>query len=190
MARASSSRAQPYRAGSSRRPGKAPPFATAELLPGLTDVLTNPGGVRFFSPYVLPDGSALYVAKQTTDAPGRRFIHRAGRGTGAYDDVQAVTGLGADANDDDNPVITADELTLYWASVRGAVATSDIYEATRTDAKSPFSGVRRVGSLSAPARDERPTFVSADGCRLYYSSSTRPIKAGSVSDIFVATKPK
>ena len=169
--------------------GKKPPFATAELLPGLTDMSGDAGTARFLSPYVLPDGSAIYVAKQTSEA-GQGGIHRAARGSGAYDDVQAVTGLGANPDQDDNPVVTADELTLYWASVRGATATRDIYVATRTDAKSPFKGVRRIDSLSTTARDERPTFVSADGCRLYFSSSTRPIERGSASDIFVATTPK
>ena len=169
--------------------GKHSPFASAELLPALSNVYGDSGTARFLSPYVLPDGSALYIAKQTSEA-GQGGIHRAARGSGAYDDLQAVNGLGGNPDQDDNPVVTADELTLYWASVRGATATRDIYVATRADAKSPFTGVRRIDSLSTMARDERPTFVSADGCRLYFSSSTRPIEPGSASDIFVATKPK
>jgi len=171
-------------AGVFKTTGKLPPFVSAERLPGPINE-----GPLTLSPYVLPDGSALYVAKRLTAEPSRGVIHRAARGTGAYDDVQPVTALGP-STDDDYPVVTADELTIYWASQRGGAGTQDIYEATRQDAKSPFSAVRRVDSLSTAARDERPTFISADGCRLYYASSVRVKPPATASDIFVATKPK
>jgi hypothetical protein len=68
----------------------------------------------------------------------------------------------------------------------------DIFVATRMDATAPFSGVHRLASLNTTARDEAPTFISADGCRLYYSSTVlaTPPATDTVSDILVATKPR
>lgn len=165
--------------------GKSPPFPTATELAGPINE-----GLITGAPYVTPDGEAIYCTKRPTGGGTSRRIYRAARGTGGYTDVQPLADLGTiEVLDDDAPVVTPDELTLYWSTKRGG-ATQDIFVATRADKNAPFKGVRRVDSVSTTAREEIPTFVSADGCRLYYSSSIRATPPEIVSDILVATKPK
>jgi hypothetical protein len=141
------------------------------------------------SPYVLPDGSAIYFVKYTDTADGGLSgrIYRAGRGNGSYSAVTTVAGL-PEGENQYAPVATPDELTIYWARVGGS---GDIFVATRTDTASPFSGVHALASVNTTARAELPTFISADGCRLYYASSAHPYPSPDLlSDIFVATKPR
>jgi len=141
-----------------------------------------------YGPYVVPDGSAIYFARHTGYSDGGQSMRilRAGKGNGPYSDVRVVAGLpeGAAA-----PVVTPDELTIYWTQPVGGIR--DIFVATRPDTTSPFSGARAVASVNTTARSEEPTFISADGCRLYYGSSAHPYPSPDwVSDIFVATKPR
>lgn len=167
--------------------GKISPFVAAEEMPGPIN-----GRIVTRYPYVLPDGSAIYVVKDVTGTDGgSRHIYRAGRGDGSFSDVKQVLGLGDDS-DAAAPVVTADELTIYWSSRRGSVPTIDVFVATRKASDMPFSGVRRVAAVNTTARDEAPTFISADGCRLYYSSTlwARAPASGFTSDILVATRPK
>lgn len=151
--------------------------------------LTGPvnEGKSQYSPYVLPDGSAFYFASERAGVPSR--IYRAAPDTaGEYPVVIAVEGLNApsDARDSD-PVVTPDELTLYWTRQDADSSSSDIYVATRPDKGSPFSRPRAVKNLNTSDRHESPTFVSADGCRLYFSSL---LVSPYESDILVATKPR
>ena len=100
--------------------------------------------------------------------------------------MRAVAGL-PDGEDQRAPVVTPDELTIYWTTTVGS--SGDVFVATRQDTKSPFSGIHAVASVNTTARSEGPTFISADGCRLYYASSVHPYPSPDLlSDIFVATK--
>ena len=124
------------------------------------------------------------------DAQGLDEFYRATRAsTGEYINVAAVGGLGMKVeHDNHSPVVTADELTIYWSSSRlGPSAKTEIVVATRQDTASPFSNVRLVTEVNTAARYESPNFVSADGCRLYFTSlSETPYE----SDILMASKPK
>lgn len=66
--------------------------------------------------------------------------------------------------------LSADGLAFYFASSRTDLGTAgawDVFVATRPTVTQPFSGVRRVVELATPGW-ERPGFLSADGCRLYF----------------------
>jgi len=82
--------------------------------------------------------------------------------------------------------LSADGLAIYFASSRTDLGTEgawDVFVATRPTVTQPFSGVRRVVELATPGW-ERPGFLSADGCRLYFErwgSSTN-------SDLWVAER--
>lgn len=181
-------------------------FARADLYPGLgriwtasrstsaselADVRELAGpvndGESQWGPYVVPS-SSLYFLRDRAD--GLQTLHRATRNAaGDYANVKAIEGLDMrPGQGDGRPVVTADELTIYWASDRLAVpGSTNIYVATRPDTTSRFSGVRRVTELGAKDRKRSPDFVSADGCRLYLTSlSIVPYE----SDILVASKPK
>lgn len=145
-------------------------------------------GTSQAAPYVLPDGSALYFHRGSPYDPSR--IYRASRtSSGAFAEVAAVEGL---VSEPDRvalaPVVSPDELTIYWAAAASQAEPTDIYVATRTDRSSAFSKARAVGELNTVERHETPTFISGDGCRLYFSRLLLdpPYRA----DILVATKPR
>ena len=84
------------------------------------------------------------------------------------------------------PVMSQDGLRLFFASNRStSKGALDIYLATRKSVTDPFDGPTNVAELNTPNND-RPGFISADGCRLYMTSD-RPGGLGSL-DIYVATR--
>lgn len=85
------------------------------------------------------------------------------------------------------PVVTPDERTIYWASSRtdgnprGAL---DIWCAERSDTKSTFTNLTNMRSITSSA-DDLPSFISIDGCRLYFTSN----RSGTMGyDLFVTEK--
>ena len=88
-----------------------------------------------------------------------------------------------------SPVLTPDELTLYFASNRkdlGGTGSADIYIATRTSTSLKFGNIARIEEL-ATAGEDVPTWISPDNCRLY--TSYRPDQNSGTS-LYVATRPK
>lgn len=142
------------------------------------------------SPYVLPDGSAIYFVRSSSTADGGSSsrIHRAGRGNGSYSVITTIPGL-PQAPSQGAPVVSPDELTIYWSTNVGN--SFDVFVASRPDTASPFSDVHPLSSINTTARHEGPTFISADGCRLYYASGVGTYPSRDLQgDIFVATKPR
>ena len=77
---------------------------------------------------------------------------------------------------------------MYFASTRtSGRGGEDIWVARRTSMNDRFGDPATVGELDT-SNDEVPSFLSADGCRLYFGS-TRPGGLGD-SDMYVAAKPK
>lgn len=151
----------------------------------------NDGGSEE-SPYVLPDGSALYFKRTQKTLGG---LYRSPVANGKVGDPQPVPGIASNAGDYlGTVVVSGDELTIYWSvGIQGVTAGTDIFVATRADKSLPFSGKHALTEVNT-ALEESPTYVSADGCRLYYMSAdvTQTAGPGVVfhSDIYVATKPK
>jgi hypothetical protein len=84
-----------------------------------------------------------------------------------------------------NPTLTADELTVYFASDREHDASTpdfDIYVATRQSRTASFGAPKRVDEVSSPA-DDRGPMISPDGLRLYFHSSR-----GGNYDIWTSTR--
>ncbi len=90
--------------------------------------------------------------------------------------VANVAGVNS-ASADDDPSISADALTLYFA--RG----NQIYRATRATTASPFGAPALAPVINLASSDFGP-YIVADGTALYFSS-TRNSDAG-VSELFVA----
>jgi hypothetical protein len=79
-----------------------------------------------------------------------------------------------------------DELTIYFASLRtdgGAKGNLDIWMARRSSVDEQFGLPRNVAKLNTPL-SEYPTWISADGCRLYIAKG----EANDSFDIYVATR--
>jgi hypothetical protein len=86
--------------------------------------------------------------------------------------IALSTEIETDANDSD-PSVTADNLTLYFASDRagstGSAGATDLWVATRTTTTGEFGSVNNVGSLNTPS-DESEPYVMPDGATIYFRS--------------------
>ena len=136
--------------------------------------------------YALDDGLALYFRSSRN---GTDDIFRATRTSSTPFSVDAATIFQSvnTVSNEEAPVVSPDELTLYFASDRtdlGAKGGLDVMTATRTSTTQAFGNVTNVGELNTQ-ENELPSWISADGCRLYM---TRRANFGS-GDIFVASKP-
>jgi WD40-like Beta Propeller Repeat len=136
-----------------------------------------------FSPFLANDGT-LYFAR--TGAPTNYDLFRADPdGANGFKKAVPIAEL-ASAQDDSDPVLSPDGLTIYFSSSRAGSLDTDIWAATRAPAAAGFGPPARVSELSSPARDV-PAWISPDGCRMYIIS-TRPGGPGAL-DIFVASRP-
>ncbi len=131
------------------------------------------------------DGSgALWFASSRATGTGNLDIYRAAPQTGSFGTPAEEVEL--DSPDDDwSPTITADALTIYFASKRtGGLGNDDIWIAKRTSSSLPFTAPQNVAELNSP-EFELPHWLSADGCRIYLSKSNAATYA-----LYVATKPQ
>lgn len=136
-------------------------------------------------PFVLPDGSALYFTSNIAiDAgPADLNIYRA---TLASD----LTPLGgtlveelATASNETHPVLTPDELTMYLAVGVGGGSGYDVHVTSRASKSAKWSAPKRLTGAINGASSEYPTFVTADGCTLYFERSS-----GAQFDLFRISK--
>ena len=67
------------------------------------------------------------------------------------------------------PVVTTDELHIYFARNNGT--DYDVFEASRSSLADGFGAAAGVPGISTIGYDELPSWVSPDGCHLYYSSA-------------------
>ncbi len=152
------------------------------------------GGPVFSSgwdPFLREDGEVLYFAAQS-DGGADSDLYRATRSGPSFDEAVAVAELNSGVDDAD-PVVTPDDLTIYFASKRPSTGTApdastsghfSIWTATRASPSDAFSTPRPVNELDSPG-DNDPSFVTADGCTLYFTNSP-PLNAADV--LYVARK--
>lgn len=140
-------------------------------------------------PFVTADSASLYFASNRAGGAGSYDMYVAlRRSDGSFDLPQLVSELNT-AELDGHPVLTADSLTIYWASTRtdgGAQGGADIWTATRFSVREQFGSPIRVSELNSDYGDA-PTWIAPDGCRIYLQTD-RPGGLGA-SDIWEATKP-
>jgi hypothetical protein len=132
--------------------------------------------------YVTADGSELYFA---TTRDGTWDIYRAELGVGGSFEVPTVVGsVSTPANNELAPVVSADGLTIYFAS--GPVHPElDIFVATRSSRDDGFGSAVNVGDVNSEDADV-PVWLSSDGCRLLFAS-TRPGGLGG-QDLWIAER--
>jgi hypothetical protein len=127
-------------------------------------------------PYAVPNGSTLYFHTSRT---GSSRLGRARRNGDAFDSVEVLENLGTAGF----PVVAPDELALY-ASVcdPDLVGQCDIRVTTRASKKDAFGEFTEVIGVNT-AGSEVPSFISADGCRLYFDrNSSAPFVWGMSDD--------
>ena len=132
-------------------------------------------------PYLTRDSTTLYFVRTVSAA---QVIFRAiGSVTLGFANPSMVPELHGPTNDTD-PVVSADGLTVYWGSDRpDGLGDVDVWQAQRTTPTGEFAQPAPVTPVNTGGF-ESPSDISADGCRLYLTS-TRDGKTG----IYVATRP-
>jgi len=136
-------------------------------------------------PFESADGTTLWFSSDRAGGAGGYDIYEAPLAGGPATRVAEL----ASADDDFCPTPSADGLLIFFSSSRpdgAALGGRDIWSASRASVSDPFSNVHDESELNSAA-DDFPGWLSADGCRLYMSS-TRP-GVGS-EDIYVATRTR
>jgi Tol biopolymer transport system component len=145
------------------------PFTAVAPLPGIADL----GVTSVTTPFLREDGQVLYFVFVSLLAPtAGTDIYRASWNGSTLDPPVVVRELDTSFSEL-APVVTPDDLTVYFASDRGdggAQGNFDIWTATREHTTDPFSTPVNVKELNTPGY-EAPTFVTRDGCTLYLTSS-------------------
>lgn len=126
---------------------------------------------------------ALYFASDARTGQGLHDIWRTEIDTtGAMAPPTPVPGAINTADDEAAPAVTLDERTMFYRHTVGSEV--DIYSASRATPLDGFGAPSPVDGLSKLGIEETPTWVSPDGCHLYFHSN-----AGGNDDIFVAKRP-
>jgi Tol biopolymer transport system component len=146
--------------------------------PGVWSVSTS---TNDRDPYVLPAGDVVYFS---SDRSGSQRIFRVVNTTSwGTPEEQMNYGTGNIA-----PVVTPDELTIFFMGRPGTTGSFDIYAASRAQKSDAFGAPTRVDAVSDSSALDAPTYITPDGCTLYFSSN-RPGGPGN-SEIWEATRPK
>jgi hypothetical protein len=176
------------------------PFLAAASRTGASDwMAAGPvpelsSGLGEGSPYLLPNGSAVYFHSFRT---GGGDLYRAARKQdGAFDAPAKVMGAELDtAASEVGPVVTPDELTLYFGSTRPPqnggpeLAYPDLFVARRARIEDPFGPPVPVSELNSPVY-EIPTWISSDECVLYFVQGDVLAVGSAAPKVKVATRPK
>lgn len=141
-------------------------YAAIELAPGFREAADS----HFDSgPYVIPSGRAIYFQ---TNRTGSHKLATAEWDGSAFGNV-VILNFGA-LGTQSFPVASADELTLYFAvnnASNDAATHTDLWMAIRSSRSSSFA-LRELAELNT-REHEVPSFISEDGCRLYFDRVTR-----------------
>jgi hypothetical protein len=138
------------------------PFSALQPIPGLSDLdrLVNDGSPYPIGSDITSQTGILYFHSNVSKKYEIYRSENSGSGFGAPTRVDIV-GLAA-TDDPKNPVVTPDELTLYFS------LHNDIWIATRTSVKESFRDPTLLSGLSASGLDG-PSWISDDNCVLYLS---------------------
>lgn len=156
------------------------PFAS-ELFAPLSGVLT---AWNEWDPFPSADGLRLYFCR-ANEVFGESRIYLATRPSTqqAFSAGQPLSDI-ADAANQANPVLTADERVIVFNSERpGGVGAFDIWYSVRATPTAPFSSPKLVPNVNSAAY-EGELYLSPDGCVLYFASD-RPGTGGS-NDLYRA----
>ena len=164
-----------------QRASLAAQFGSFALLANVNSTTSDDGDT-----YVLPDGSALYFYSSRNGTPA---LYRAPRTATGYGDPSPVSGvkLNQPGIRDGAPVVSADELSLYFWTDRDGAGTGTIYVATRPTLADGFGApVQVAGGVNTAENGEWPTWLSPDGCTLYFTRSQGNTAAN--YDVYVARR--
>ena len=141
--------------------------------------------------FITADGTEMWFTSTRVGTIGSNDIWVASMTNAVAGKATIVSELNSAANDW-LPVVSADKLTVYFSSNRtnsvigpdGHTPSYDIWMAHRARVTDTFPEPARVTELSTPA-DEYPGWLSADNCRMYFSSID---STGQHLDIYMASR--
>jgi len=122
-------------------------------------------------PFLTADGTELWFVSSRAGL-GVYHIWHAARTSGGFTTPAIVPELNS-SSEDWLPTLSADRLTVYFASTRPAAGTKGGFETWRSHRSTVNDGFREptlVDELNT-AGDEGVTWLSADNCRVYGASS-------------------
>jgi hypothetical protein len=128
----------------------------------------NAGGVYLDSqPFLREDGQVLYFASDRVPQMGMNIFRSRWNGAafGVPEPVESINS----PNSDVYPVVTPNDLQIYFASEGHGPGEFDMWLGTRESTDQPFVLVRDLSELNSGTRDF-PSFVTSDGCALYFTS--------------------
>jgi hypothetical protein len=102
-----------------------------------------------------------------SDLAGNFGLYRSAKVNGAFSTPRPVPGVNLDTPaTENNPVVTPDELTLFFGSTR--TGDSEIYEARRASVADGFGAPMELTGLNTSGLGA-PNWISPDGCNLYFT---------------------
>jgi len=144
------------------RPSPADTFGSLTKLTGLNSS-ANEQGSQFSA-----DSKTFYFDSTRS---GIRDLYRAPVTLGGFGTPEPIAELNTPDADEAVPVVSADELTIYFHSTRGSDSAGDIWMARRASKQAPFTDITLVPNVNVSGAADVPAFVSRDDCRLYISST-------------------
>ena len=125
----------------------------------------------FFSSDRGGDGMRLYVSRRRTlDTPWEQPVPVGGLGSSALDQA---------------PAVDRAQLTLVFASQRGAASDLHLYAATRPDASAAWQSAGELTALSSTSRDTDPALFAEGRGLVFASRRTAP---GVTTDLFQTSR--
>jgi hypothetical protein len=126
-------------------------------------------------PTISSDELEIFFA--TNREAGEFQIYRATRANAGspFEAPTPVTELNS-TTEEVSTALSSDGLIIYWSSRRtdgGAKGQRDMWTAKRPSIGAPFGVPKNVAELNTAA-DDFPSYLSADQCRLYFTSGTYP----------------
>jgi hypothetical protein len=144
---------------------------TADSFGPLQNVPVINGTRNDSDPFISADGSVLYFSSDRTAIAGYALFRSVQTG-GTFSAPELVMGTNLDTTSGEiTPVLSVDELTLYFGSLRQGRGSADIFQATRATAQDPFGEPIPLNELNTQGF-EVPSWISADGCELYITRLT------------------
>ena len=143
------------------------PFLEAEFAAPATLTSLNVFGEGY--PFVTPDGSALYFHSSRLESSD---LYRAAKTADGFGPAMRLDVVSTSAIEY-APVVSPDELTIYYYSTAvGSPGGEAIWMATRGSVDESFSSPGPLSGLDgATYTRPEPTWVSPDGCRLYFKGT-------------------
>jgi len=159
------------------------PFSNVENLGAIVNSAATELGVS-----ISANNLTLYFASNRS---GDYDLYQATRtSTGdVFGNVSKVEGSVNSTADERGPNISADELTLYFASDReSGEGARDLYRATRPSTSDPFGNVENLGStINTAGRDGSPS-ISFDGLTLFFASDRPGSESEDILDLWLTAR--